>query len=201
MTGPRDAGDRLEELLSRREPEPEPETLPNDPHGDEGQGPETTQPGAEPEPETGDPLPDAPLFALMRTVEAEIGVDRVDRVWIFPPRQFDAGETAVVVVAAFPDLDQDRRRVYAAHYAATTQGAGTRLALQEFGTAPTERVGRVVEEVVERIKDEPATPPQTVRIEGDDHRWSELLHSLAERHLEEATNHPRFRRPGGPRRP
>jgi hypothetical protein len=101
-------------------------------------------------------LPDAPLFALLRSIEQEVLVERVDRIWIFPPRRLEVGETAVVIVAAFPEDDADRRRVFAAHYTVATDATQPRLALAEFGTAPTDRVGRVVEEVVERLKDEPA---------------------------------------------
>lgn len=135
-----------------------------------------------------DALPDAPLFALLRTVAGSIGVDRIDRVWLFPPRRLKAGETSVLVVAAYPELDDDRRRVYAAHYTAPADPeAPSRLALDEFGTAPAERIGRVVEEVVERIKDDaPADPPRAVSIQGDHQRWNEMLHDLAERFLEEA---------------
>lgn len=139
-------------------------------------------------------LPDAPLFALLRNVEQEVGVDRIDRIWVFPPRRLEAGETAVVVVAAFPDLADDRRRVYAAHYTARQESREPSLALDEYGTAPTERVGRLVEEVVERIKDEPAGAPRSHEIEGRDDRWNAVLHELAGRYLEEVQKDPRLRR-------
>jgi hypothetical protein len=150
------------------------------------------------------PLPDAPLFALLRSIEQDVLVERVDRIWIFPPRRLEMGETAVVIVAAFPEDDANRRRVFAAHYTVAADAAHPRLALAEFGTAPTERVGRVVEEVVERLKDEPAAAPQTASIQGDPARWHELLHSLAERHLDD-TLYPdgrvrRFTRPKPGRR-
>jgi hypothetical protein len=128
-------------------------------------------------------LPDAPLFALLRSIADEVAIERLDRIWIFPPRRLELGETAVVVVAAYPEDNTERRRVLAAHYTVATDASQTRLALDEFGTAPTDRVGRMVGEVVERLKDEPAAAPQAARIEGDPARWHELLHSLAERHL------------------
>jgi hypothetical protein len=199
MSNDPESADRLEELLGQRD-------------ADEGAGPDAPQdPGPA---DTHDPpvpdapeaapgggrLPDAPLFALLRTIEAEIGVERIDRVWIFPPRRIEAGETAVVVVAAYPELDHERRRVYAAHYNAPAQGDAPRLALQEFGTAPAERVGRVVEEVAERLKEHPAATPQVARIEGATDRWHGLLHSLAEKRLDETTRHPRLRGPLDPRR-
>ena len=141
-------------------------------------------------------LPDAPLFALLGTIADRVGIDRIDRVWLFPTRRLKAGETSVVVVGAYAELDDDRRRVYAAHYTAPADPkAEPRLALDEFGTAPADRVGRVVEEVVERIKeDAPPQPPRAVSIQGDEERWNTMLHELAEQFLAEASEHPRLRR-------
>lgn len=141
-----------------------------------------------------DSLPDAPLVALLRTIAGEVGVERIDRVWIFPPRRIESGETAVVVVTAVPPLDEDRRRVYAAHYTAPADAAQPRLAVDEFGSAPADRIGRLVEDVAERLKDEPAAPPRNARIDRDPARWNELLHDLAEAHLNEVTRGHRFKR-------
>lgn len=138
-------------------------------------------------------LPDAPLFALLRSIQQEVTIDRIDRIWIFPPRRLDLGETAVVIVSAYPDADAERRRVLAAHYTVAADTTAPRLALDEFGTAPADRVGRVVEDVVERIKDGPADAPQAARVEGDAARWHELLHSLAERFLNDTLYPPRPR--------
>jgi hypothetical protein len=142
-----------------------------------------TEPRPEPAQEPGDSLPDAPLFALLRSIEREVAIECVDRIWIFPPRRLELGETAVVIVAAYPEEDAGRRRVLAAHYTVATDATQPRLALDEFGTAPTDRVGRVVEDVAERLKDESAAAPLAARIEGDTLRWHDLLHALAERHL------------------
>jgi hypothetical protein len=144
-------------------------------------------------------LPPAPLFALLRAIERDVTVARIDRIWIFPPRRLEAGETAVVVVAALLDAAPDRRRVYAAHYTATPDTAQPRLALAEFGTAPADRVGRVVEDVIGRIKDGTTAAPRAARIDADPTRWHELLHSLAEQHLEESAERRHFRRDPRPR--
>lgn len=148
---------------------------------------------------TDDALPQAPLFALLRAIERDVTVPRIERIWIFPPRRLEAGETAVVVVAAFLDHEPDRRRVYAAHYTATPDAAEPRLALDEFGTAPADRVGRVVEDVLERIKDGSAAAPRAARVDGDTALWNQLLHTLALQHLEEAGDQRRPRRDPRPR--
>ena len=169
------------------EPIRDPESTPDRPPP---AGPASSPSGEDP----GHPVPDAPLFALLRSIAARVEIDRIDRVWIFPPRRIEAGETAVVVVAAYPDVVEDRRRVYAAHYTAPADATEPRLALAEYGTAPTERIGRLVEDVVDRLKEEPAAPPRSARIEADPARWDELLHELAEQYLEQSTRNPRLGR-------
>ncbi len=202
-----DAGDRLEALLAehRDPPAAEEEAAPFDPFAPipaapaaDPKAPGAGEGGVEADGADGadkpDPLPDAPLFALLRHVEREMGVDRIDRIWVFPPRRLEAGETAVVVVSAFPELDDARRRVYAAHYTASEEAREPRLALDEYGTAPTERVGRLVEEVVERLKDQPAEAPRSHDVGGRDDLWNTVLHDLAEAHLAEVQKNPRLRR-------
>jgi hypothetical protein len=202
--GPDDPGRRLEELLAEHRDEPdtpaEDRPDPYDPFApataeetapEAAEAAEGGEPGDPEEPE--DSLPEAPLFALLRTVEAEIGIDRIDRVWVFPARRLERGETSLAVVAAFPDIDADRRRVYAAHYTAHDEADEARLVLDEFGTAPTDRVGRLVEDVVERIKDGPAEAPRSHTIRGEDERWHAFLHELAETFLEDARKSRRLR--------
>ncbi|MFO7893279.1 MAG: hypothetical protein R6U63_06085 [Longimicrobiales bacterium] len=179
-----DAGDRLEELLSEQRDEP----LTDAPTPSESYDPFAPRPEHDTDDEAGDEddgLPDAPLFALLRTLAEEIAPPRIDRVWIFPPRRIEVGETAVVVVAALTETEADRRRVYAAHYTALDDSDEHRLAVDEYGTAPADRVGRLVEEVVERIKEGPAGAPRSMRVEGDQRRWDEILHELAEEYLKE----------------
>lgn len=151
-----------------------------------------------PEPEEGeeddgDDLPDAPLFGLLRVLAQEITPERMDRVWVFPPRRIEVAETAVVVVAAYLEIDHTRHRVFAAHYTALDDSEEHRLVVDEYGAAPTDRVGRLVEEAVERIKDGPVGAPRSFRIQGDERAWDETLHQLAEQYLEERQRNRRLR--------
>lgn len=188
------AGDRLADVLAEHHdgapgpdatetPDPAPDPL--DPFA-----PDPTTAGdsegqdADP-PDDRDDLPDAPLFALLRTLGEEIAPESIDRLWIFPPRRIEAGETAVVVVAAVPQADPTRRRVYAAHYTALDDSDHHRLAVTEYGSAPTDRVDRLVEEVVDRIKDGLASAPRSFHIKGDPLRWDQVLHELAGELLDE----------------
>jgi hypothetical protein len=137
-------------------------------------------------------LPDAPLFALLRHVEREVGVDRIDRIWVFPPRRIEAGETAVVVVSASPSSTTTATRLRRPLHR-PERGREPRLALDEYGSAPTERVGRLVEEVVERLKDQTRRRAPLPRSKADD-RWDAVLHDLAEQHLAEVQKNRRLRR-------
>lgn len=124
----------------------------------------------------------APIFALLNGLAERVGIAGIDEVWLFPPRRVADAETAVVVVSVFQEDDEDRRRVFTAHYAAFTDRKG-RLEIEEHveerGIAPTERIGRLVEGVLQRVEDElAAAPPRTARIAGDPGRWGELLESL-----------------------
>lgn len=189
------AGDRLEELLAEHRDhtpaaDPHDETEPYDPFAPHPEG-DSEDDGDDDGEDDG--LPDAPLFALLRTLAEEIAAPRIDRVWIFPPRRIEVGETAVVVVAAFTEAEADRRRVYAAHYTALDDSEQHRLAVDEYGTAPAERVGRLVEEVVERIKEGPTGAPRSMKVEGNERRWSEILHELAQEYLEQRRKDPRMR--------
>lgn len=123
----------------------------------------------------------APIFALLNGLAERLGIASIDQLWLFPPRRVADAETAVVVLSAFHD-DEDRRRVFTAHYAALTDRKG-QLEIEEHveerGIAPVERIGRLVEGVLQRVEDElAAAPPRAARIAGDPGLWSELVESL-----------------------
>ncbi|MEJ2215801.1 MAG: hypothetical protein P8099_04210 [Gemmatimonadota bacterium] len=124
----------------------------------------------------------APIFALLNELAERLGIAGIDQLWLFPPRRVADAETAVVVVSAFTAAEDVRRRVFTAHYAALTDRKG-RLEIEEHveerGLAPAERIGRLVEGVLQRVEDElAAAPPRVARIQGDPARWQELVESL-----------------------
>ncbi len=126
----------------------------------------------------------APIFTLLNGLADRLTIPRIDELWLFPPRRTSDVETAVVVIAAFLDDDEDRRRIYTAHYAAVTDRKGnTEVAehLEERAIAPTHRIGRLVEGVLQRLEDELATAtPRVARIRGSTDRWNELIQSLTD---------------------
>src|SRR5690606_27126233 len=88
--------------------------------------------------------------------------------------------------------------VLAARYIAPADQPEPRLVVEEYGAAPPERVNRLVEQVGERLKEQPLAPAAAFRIEGRPDRWSEALHVLAERAMERAARAGRDRPPHGP---
>jgi len=124
----------------------------------------------------------APIFALLNGLAERLGIASIDQVWLFPPRRVADAETAVVVLSVFHDDDDDRRRVFTAHYAALTDRKGQleiEEHIEERGIAPVERIGRLVEGVLQRVEDElAAAPPRAARIAGDPGLWSDLVESL-----------------------
>jgi len=126
----------------------------------------------------------APIFTLLNGLAERLTIPRIDELWLFPPRRTSDVETAVVVIAEFLDDDEDRRRIYTAHYAAVTDRKGnTEVAehLEERAIAPTHRIGRLVEGVLQRLDDDLATAtPRVARIRGSAERWNELIQNLTD---------------------
>jgi hypothetical protein len=124
----------------------------------------------------------APIFTLLNGLAERLGIASIDQLWLFPPRRIADAETAVVVLSAFQHDDEDRRRVFTAHYAALTDRKG-RLEIEEHveerGIAPAERIGRLVDGVLQRVEDElAASPPRVAHIAGQPDKWRELVESL-----------------------
>lgn len=127
----------------------------------------------------------APIFTLLGSLAELLGIAGIDELWLFPPRRSSDLETAVVVAAAFlqhDDEDDDRRRVFTAHYTAVTDRKGrvdVQQNIEERAIAPTHRIPRIVEGVMQRLDDElAAAVPRVAHIHGHVDRWASLLDSL-----------------------
>lgn len=123
-------------------------------------------PGPEPR-----PTPASLLEALARAIP----IASIDELWLFPPRRIGPAESTVVVVSAFAE-DHGRRRVLTARYSVSQDARGqpaVQEELTEHGTAPADRIPRLVEGVLRRL-DEPAdAAPRNIRVEGSEERWKE----------------------------
>ena len=123
-----------------------------------------------------------PLLALLVSLASRVSTHALDELWIFPPKQSNRQESALVVVSAFHD-DQERRRVLTARYRATRQPNGqftVEESLVEHAVAPVDRLERIIEGVIRRLDDDLAQlQPVPSRIHGETERWTALLESIS----------------------
>ena len=123
-----------------------------------------------------------PLLALLVSLATRVSTHALDEIWIFPPKQSNRQESALVVISAFHD-DVDRRRIMTARYTATRQQNGqftVEEALVEHAVAPVDRIERIIEGVIRRLDDDlAALAPVPSRINGETERWTALLESIS----------------------
>jgi hypothetical protein len=113
----------------------------------------------------------------LQVVMDRIGVEKVDRVWIFPPLVRGRKEWGLVAVSGLSE-DSSQRVLYTARYSAELMGTGSAFQSEVTleGTAPPDRLPRVMEGVVRR-SDLPLGDPKEVEILGDPVRFRALVQS------------------------
>jgi hypothetical protein len=120
---------------------------------------------------------DGALHALLDRVTERIPRERIDLLWVFPPRIAAGAESTVIVLAAFDD-DPDRRTVATAHFRVSRDKRGratVTLQMQEHGTAPVGATQRVVDGVLRRLGDEVGRDaPRRAEIRGEADAWEAL---------------------------
>jgi hypothetical protein len=120
------------------------------------------------------------LHALLRRLESEIAVARIDELWIFPTRRVAGAESTVVVVSAFGE-DPGRRRVGAVHFRVVRDRKGAATVeqdMREYAAAPADAVVRAVEGVQRRLGDDASQSPRWEPIGGDRDRFETLIREL-----------------------
>jgi hypothetical protein len=123
------------------------------------------------------------LHALISQIPAQLPVEFIDYLWIFPARRVATGESTVVVVGAF-DEDAARRRVLTARFtvARDRRGAATVTPrFDEHGSAPAAAVPRIVQGVLRRLGEDTEAEPREEQIGGSSERWSGLIVELGGR--------------------
>ncbi len=114
----------------------------------------------------------------------------IDRIWLFPPRQHGERETGLAVLALFPqdeDREGERRHLFTLRYQAERERNGLRQQedLVELGSAPAERVERIVAGVLRRLRDAPELPEvEVLEIAGHAERWRRLLEGACDPQLD-----------------
>jgi hypothetical protein len=121
----------------------------------------------------------ASIAALVEKLAAQVDVTTVDELFLFPMRRV-AGVESTVFVLSMHDYN-DTRRVVTAHVRAIRNKRGEptiETKLDEQAIVPAERVPRVIDGVLRRLKEDFATPPSTASIDRSPERWAAMVEVL-----------------------
>ena len=120
------------------------------------------------------PVPDA-VGRLLAKLAERIGVDSMDRVWIFPPLVRGRKEWGLVAVSCGTE-DPGQRNLVTGKYLAELTGTGVRFEpeLMSEGLAPPDRLPLVMDGVVRRSDLQLGVPREKV-IGGDPETFRNLL--------------------------
>lgn len=120
-------------------------------------------------------VPEALPRVLIRLRE-RLGVDTLDRLWIFPPVRNGRRERGLVAVSTFLDDAGDRHGMVTVAYNAEHTGKGITVepVFTREGEATPDRFPRVMHGVVRRGGEEKGEPRE-VAIERSAERFEELL--------------------------
>ena len=120
------------------------------------------------------------LTHILTDLPHRIAPERVDRVWVFPPRMLSETESGLLVFSLLePEEAQpgaDRREVVTVHYEwrSGRKDGTTELEIVSRGWAPAERVQGVIDGVLRRLG-EGDEDPRTAAIEGEIERWNRFV--------------------------
>lgn len=122
-------------------------------------------------------VPDAIGRTLVQLRE-RLGVEVLDRLWIFPPTRRGRRERGVIAVSTFHG-EEDRRGVVTVSYSAEETGKGITVepSFTREGEAPPDRFPILMRGVVERGGEERGQPRE-VEIEGSMEKFDQLLEEL-----------------------
>jgi len=128
-------------------------------------------------------VPEALPRVLIR-LRDRLGVESVDRLWIFPPSRRGRRERGLVAVSMFME-GQERRILLTVSYTAEHTGKGVTIepSFTQEGEAPPDRFPRVMRGVVQRLGDAKGDPRE-VEIRGSPERYESLLEEFDEELLE-----------------
>jgi hypothetical protein len=119
-------------------------------------------------------VPEALPRVLIR-LRDRLGVDGLDRLWIFPPTRRGRREQGLIAVSSFLD-GVSRRKLITVSYVAEQTGTGVTVepSFTEEGEAPPDRFPGMMQGVVLRAG-EASGEPREVEIAGSPERYEELL--------------------------
>jgi hypothetical protein len=120
------------------------------------------------------------LHALVGRIARALPIAAIDEVWVFPTRRITEGESTVAVVAAFDENDE-RRRVCAFRFVVSRNRRGEASVQEfadEFGSAPSHAIARVIEGVLRRLGDDAEVPPHGQQIRGARETWEQWVREM-----------------------
>jgi hypothetical protein len=131
-------------------------------------------------------VPEALPRTLIR-LRDRLGVERVDRLWIFPPVRRGRREQGLVVVSTFLEDEDERRALLTVSYNAEHSGRGVTVdvSFTQEGEAPPERFPGVMQGVVRR-SGAAEGEPREVEIDTVPAKFEELLAEFDREFLEAA---------------
>jgi hypothetical protein len=112
---------------------------------------------------------------ILVQIRDRLGIQDLDRVWIFPPLVKGRKEWGLVAVS-YRGLGSEQRTIYTARYMAELTGTGVAFEseMASEGTAPAGRLDRVMDGVARRSELQ-LGDPRVVRISGSAAEFSALL--------------------------
>jgi hypothetical protein len=124
---------------------------------------------------------DPALAAALAAAASTLAPERVETVWLFPPRRRGARESGVAVLALRSEDPHEAALVICTVHHETEPGpkgqAVWRDRTLEQGRVPPERVDGILEGVLRRL-DRPEIP-EVRQVAGDRAAWARLLDDLA----------------------
>lgn len=122
------------------------------------------------------------LARLLAEMGELVPLARIDRVWVFTPRQVGEAESGLVVLSLRNEVqpEADAREVVTVHYEARS-GKGAAAPVREVtkrGWAPSARVPGLISGVVRRLGDD-EEEPRSESIEGDPEVWGRFVEDLS----------------------
>jgi hypothetical protein len=125
-----------------------------------------------------DPGVPGALGRTLAQLRERLGVQVLDRLWIFPPFRRGRREQGLIAVSTF-HADGDRRGVVTVSYSAEETGKGITVepSFRREGEAPPDRFPILMRGVVQRGGEERGEPRE-VEIEGSMEKFDDLLAEL-----------------------
>ena len=124
-------------------------------------------------------VPEALPRVLIR-LRQQLGVECLDRLWIFPPSRRGRREQGLIAVSKFLE-GEERRSLITVSYTAEHTGKGISVepAFTQEGQAPPDRFAGVMQGVVHRMGDAKGEPRE-IEIGGSPERYEDLMEEFDE---------------------